>query len=314
MDPGKTVFVTGGTGYIGSHCILELLNSGYDVITVDNLLNSRSGSLKRVENLTGKKITFYHCDLTDLKMVHKIFAKAMKTNGVFQMVFSSSCSVYGDAKTFPIKESHPTGNVTCPYGRSKYFIEEILKDLTNAEPKWNIISLRYFNPIGAHKSGKIGEDNTKKFTNLVPLISQVAIGKRSHLKIFGGDYDTKDGTAVRDYIHVVDLVKGHVIALEKIQEHHIKFKAYNLGLGQGLTVLELVEAFEKASGKKVAYKIEERRPGDVARLVCDASLAKEELRWVPKLTVKDMCEDYWQWQTLNPNGYEDDEPYQANTL
>ncbi|KAK8374713.1 hypothetical protein O3P69_018676 [Scylla paramamosain] len=327
MSKQKTVFVTGGTGYIGSHCIVDLLNEGYEVITIDNLTNSRSGALRRVEEITGKKVTFYQCDLLDGETVHKIFAKhkidyvihfaamkavgesmqfpliyyknnvigtinlieAMKANNVYQMVFSSSCTVYGDPEHLPITEDHPTGAVTNVYGRTKYLIEEMLKDLSRAEEKWNIIALRYFNPVGAHPSGRLGEDPTKNFTNLMPYIGQVAIGKKPNLTIFGSDYDTPDGTGVRDYIHVMDLASGHVSALTKLDQEHLKFKPLNLGLGHGISVLEFVKEFERLTKVHIPYEFAGRRIGDVATLVCDGSRGMKELKWQPTRSFQVMC-------------------------
>ncbi|XP_063883236.1 UDP-glucose 4-epimerase-like isoform X4 [Scylla paramamosain] len=352
MSKQKTVFVTGGTGYIGSHCIVDLLNEGYEVITIDNLTNSRSGALRRVEEITGKKVTFYQCDLLDGETVHKIFAKhkidyvihfaamkavgesmqfpliyyknnvigtinlieAMKANNVYQMVFSSSCTVYGDPEHLPITEDHPTGAVTNVYGRTKYLIEEMLKDLSRAEEKWNIIALRYFNPVGAHPSGRLGEDPTKNFTNLMPYIGQVAIGKKPNLTIFGSDYDTPDGTGVRDYIHVMDLASGHVSALTKLDQEHLKFKTYNLGTGQGVSVLQLVKAFEAVTDTKVPYELKPRREGDIVSMFANTTLAKNELGWTAKYSLENMCEDFWRWQTMNPDGYVNDEPFVASVL
>ncbi|KAK8742883.1 hypothetical protein OTU49_001708 [Cherax quadricarinatus] len=348
----KTVFVTGGTGYIGSHCIIDLLNEGYEVITIDNLTNSRSGALRRVQEITGKSVTFYECDLLDGRAVHAIFAKhkidyvihfaamkavgesmqfpliyyknnvigtinlieAMKANSVYQMVFSSSCTVYGDPEHLPITEDHPTGAVTNVYGRTKYLIEEMLKDLSHAEEKWNIIALRYFNPVGAHPSGRLGEDPTKNFTNLMPYIGQVAIGKKPSLTIFGCDYDTPDGTGVRDYIHVMDLASGHVSALSKLDEEHLRFKPLNLGLGHGLSVLEFIKEFERVSKVHIPYEYSGRRVGDVATLVCDGTRGVKELKWKPTRDFQVMCEDFWRWQTMNPDGYANDEPFPATSL
>jgi len=345
--------VTGGTGYIGSHCIVELLESGYDVVVVDNLVNSHSGALVRVKKLTGKSPVFYKIDLLDASAVDAVFKKhrihyvihfaaikavgesmqfplnyyknnvigtinlieAMKTHGVSQLVFSSSCTVYGDPEHLPITEDHPTGNVTNVYGRTKYFIEEMLKDLSRADPdKWNIISLRYFNPVGAHPSGMMGEDPTKPFTNLMPFISSVAIGNRDKLTVFGTDYDTVDGTGVRDYIHVVDLAKGHVAALAKLDKEQLKHKDYNLGLGHGLSVLELLREFEAVCGVRVPWEAQGRRVGDVATLVCDPSLGQQELQWRATRGVKVMCEDFWRWQQQNPRGYPPEEVYEATPL
>lgn len=352
MSNQKTVFVTGGTGYIGSHCIVDLLNEGYEVITIDNLTNSRSGALRRVEEITGKKVTFYQCDLLDGETVHKIFAKhkidyvihfaamkavgesmqfpliyyknnvigtinlieAMKANNVYQMVFSSSCTVYGDPEHLPITEDHPTGAVTNVYGRTKYLIEEMLKDLSRADEKWNIIALRYFNPVGAHPSGRLGEDPTKNFTNLMPYIGQVAIGKKPNLTIFGSDYDTPDGTGVRDYIHVMDLASGHVSALTKLDQEHLRFKTYNLGTGQGVSVLQLVKAFEAVTDTKVPYELKPRREGDIVSMFANTTLAKNDLGWTAKYSLENMCEDFWRWQTMNPDGYVKDEPFPASVL
>lgn len=346
------MFVTGGTGYIGSHCIIDLLNEGYEVITIDNLTNSRSGALTRVQEITGKPVTFYQCDLLDGEAVNKIFSKhkidyvihfaamkavgesmqfpliyyknnvigtinlieAMKANNVYQLVFSSSCTVYGDPEHLPITEDHPTGNVTNVYGRTKYLIEEMLKDLSKAEEKWNIIALRYFNPVGAHPSGRLGEDPTKNFTNLMPYIGQVAIGKKPSLTIFGSDYDTADGTGVRDYIHVMDLASGHVAALSKLDREHLRYKPLNLGLGVGLSVLEFIKKFERVSKVQIPYEYIGRRVGDVATLVCDGSRGMKELNWQPLRNFQVMCEDFWKWQTMNPDGYVNDKPYPVSHI
>ncbi|GLH06221.1 UDP-glucose 4-epimerase, partial [Gryllus bimaculatus] len=332
MAKWKTVFVTGGAGYIGSHCIVELLDAGYDVIAIDNFANcvndpkGEAPSLKRVEQITGKKVTFYPCDLLDKARLAKIFSEheidcvihfaamkavgesmqvpllyyknnivgtinlleVMKDHNCYQLVFSSSCTVYGNPDTLPITEDHPTGTVTNVYGRTKYFIEEMLKDISAAEKNWNIVSLRYFNPVGAHSSGLIGEDPTKAFTNLMPYMAQVAIGNKANLTIYGGDYDTVDGTGVRDYIHVMDLASGHV---------------YNLGLGTGLSVKQLVHEFEHATGTSIPICMGGRRIGDVDSLICDGTLAMHELEWKPQYDVKAMCQDFWRWQTMNPDGY-----------
>nr|XP_027225345.1 UDP-glucose 4-epimerase-like [Penaeus vannamei] len=352
MASRGTVFVTGGTGYIGSHCIIDLLNEGYQVITIDNLTNSRSGALTRVQEITGKPVTFYQCDLLDGEAVNKIFSKhkidyvihfaamkavgesmqfpliyyknnvigtinlieAMKANNVYQLVFSSSCTVYGDPEHLPITEDHPTGNVTNVYGRTKYLIEEMLKDLSKAEEKWNIIALRYFNPVGAHPSGRLGEDPTKNFTNLMPYIGQVAIGKKPSLTIFGNDYDTVDGTGVRDYIHVMDLASGHVAALSKLDKEHLRYKTYNLGTGKGVSVLQLVKAFEAMTDTKVSYELKPRREGDIVSMFANSALAKEELGWTAKYSLENMCEDFWKWQTMNPDGYVNDKPYPVSHI
>nr|CAD7587643.1 unnamed protein product [Timema genevievae] len=310
MSAWSTVFVTGGAGYIGSHCIVELLEAGYSVVAVDNFTNSVNGqggeapSLKRVEQITGKTVTFYQCDLLDKPRLNKIFCEhkidcvihfaamkavgesmqvpllyyknniigtinlleVMKENDCYQLVFSSSCTVYGDPEHLPITEDHPTGSVTNVYGRTKFFIEEMLKDISHAEKSWNIISLRYFNPVGAHPSGLIGEDPTKAFTNLMPYMAQVAMGNKPSLTIFGGDYDTVDGTGVRDYIHIMDLASGHVAALAKLKKDHLRLKFYNLGLGIGLSVRQLIEEFTAVTGIPIRCKIGPRRVGDVDSL------------------------------------------------
>lgn len=333
------ILVTGGAGYIGSHACVELLNSGYEVIVVDNLSNSKFESLKRVMKITGKKLHFFKIDLLDKKGLEKVFKKfnifavihfaglkavgesvqlplkyyhnnitgtlnlleVMKKTAVKKIVFSSSATVYGDPDKIPIDEScslHPTN----PYGRTKYMIEEILRDLYISDNSYDIILLRYFNPIGAHSSGMIGEDPNGIPNNLVPYISQVAVGKLKELKVFGNDYPTVDGTGVRDYIHVVDLAIGHVKAIEKLKEK-IGIEVYNLGTGRGYSVFEVIKAFEKASGKKIAYKVVERRPGDIATCFANPSKANRELNWIAKRTIDEMCEDSWRWQKNNPDGY-----------
>lgn len=343
----RTIFVTGGAGYIGSHCIVELLECGYDVVAIDNFSNSvvvdesESAALKRVEQITGKKVTFYNCDLIDKDSLEKVFNKhkidcvihfaaikavgesmqvplhyyknniigainlleVMKAAGCFQLVFSSSCTVYGEPNELPITEEHPTGNITNVYGRTKYFIEEMLKDISRAEKSWNIISLRYFNPVGAHPSGLIGEDPTKPFTNLMPFIAQVALRHKPELTIFGGDYPTKDGTGIRDYIHVMDLASGHVAALNALHKQHIRLKIYNLGTGKGVSVLELIKTFEKVTGATVPYVIKDKREGDIVSMYANTDLAERELGWKTKHNVEKMCEDFWRWQTRNPYGY-----------
>ncbi|XP_014278152.1 UDP-glucose 4-epimerase [Halyomorpha halys] len=349
MPQWETVFVTGGAGYIGSHCIVQLLEAGYEVVAVDNFTNSvgKNGealSLKRVEEITGKQVKFYCCDLLDKEKLHRIFRKykiscvlhfaaikavgesmqypfiyyknnliatinlleVMQAEQCYNMVFSSSCTVYGNPKYLPINESHPTGNITNVYGRTKYFIEEMLKDVSLADEKWNIISLRYFNPVGAHPSGKIGEDPTKPFTNLMPYIAEVAIGKKPFLTIFGGDYETEDGTGIRDYIHIMDLASGHLAALVKLQEKCNRFKIYNLGAGKGFSVFELVKTFEAVTKTKVPCKIVDRRDGDIVSMYADPRLAKEELGWETQYSIEEMCEHFWKWKTLNPDGYQID--------
>ena len=336
-----SILVTGGAGYIGSHTCVELLNSGYEVVVVDNLCNSCEESLSRVEEITGKKVTFYKADLLNREAVEQIFEKeeidsvihfaglkavgesvakpleyyynnitgtlilcdVMRNHGVKNIVFSSSATVYGNPATVPIKEDFPL-SVTNPYGRTKLMLEEILRDFYVADPEWNVILLRYFNPIGAHKSGRIGENPKGIPNNLVPYITQVAVGKLERLGVFGDDYDTPDGTGVRDYIHVVDLALGHVRAIEKLKTQTGGVLVYNLGTGVGYSVLEIVKAFEKACGKEIPYEIKDRRPGDIPTCYADASLAKEELSWEAKRGIEEMCEDSWRWQKNNPNGYE----------
>ena len=337
-----SILVTGGAGYIGSHTCVELLNSGYEVVVVDNLCNSCEESLSRVEEITGKKVTFYKADLLDREAIEQIFEKeeidsvihfaglkavgesvakpleyyynnitgtlilcdVMRNHGVKNIVFSSSATVYGNPATVPIKEDFPL-SVTNPYGRTKLMLEEILRDFYVADPEWNVILLRYFNPIGAHKSGRIGENPKGIPNNLVPYITQVAVGKLEKLGVFGDDYDTPDGTGVRDYIHVVDLALGHVRAIEKLKTQTGGVLVYNLGTGVGYSVLEIVKAFEKACGKEIPYEIKDRRPDDIPTCYADASLAKEELSWEAKRGIEEMCEDSWRWQKNNPNGYEE---------
>lgn len=334
-----TVLVTGGAGYIGSHTVLELLNKDHEVIVVDNLSNSSEEALKRVTKITGKEPIFYEQDLLNKKSLDGIFqnhdidsvihfagykavgesvqkplmyydnnitstlylCELMKKHGVENIVFSSSATVYGDPHEVPITEEFPL-SATNPYGRTKLFIEYILKDLHVANDSWNIALLRYFNPVGAHKSGLIGEDPNDIPNNLMPYISQVAVGKLEQLSVFGDDYPTPDGTGVRDYIHVVDLAIGHLKALEKL-ESKPGLVIYNLGTGKGSSVLDMVKAFEKASGKEVPYKIAPRRPGDIAACYADPSKAEEELGWTAKRGIQKMCEDTWRWQSENPNGY-----------
>ncbi|XP_031551475.1 UDP-glucose 4-epimerase-like isoform X2 [Actinia tenebrosa] len=336
----KCFLVTGGCGYIGSHCIVEMISAGYDVVIVDNLSNSDPECVRKVEEITGKSIPFYKDDLLNKEAVDKIFTKhkflgvlhfagfkavgesvkiplkyyhnnltgtlhllqCMQEHGVCNMVFSSSATVYGNPQFLPITEYHPVGGCTNPYGKTKYFIEEMLKDLCFAEKNWNVVSLRYFNPVGAHVSGKIGEDPKDIPNNLVPYITQVAVGKRPHLNVFGKDYDTPDGTGVRDYIHVVDLGLGHVAALKKLEEN-CGWKVYNLGTGKGYSVLDMVKALEKASGKEIPYKFAERRAGDVASVYADPALAEKELKWKAIREQDEMCADSWRWQMQNPDGY-----------
>ncbi|MBQ7564910.1 MAG: UDP-glucose 4-epimerase GalE [Lachnospiraceae bacterium] len=339
------VLVTGGAGFIGSHTCVELLNAGYEVVVVDNLYNASEESLRRVEEITGKKLTFYEADILDRERLTEIFQKetidsvihfagykavgesvqkpleyyynnvtgtlvltdVMRKNGCKSIVFSSSATVYGDPEVIPITEDCKVGGVTNPYGRTKFMIEEILRDLYVSDPEWNIILLRYFNPIGAHESGRIGEDPKGIPNNLMPYVSQVAIGKLKCLGVFGDDYDTPDGTGVRDYIHVVDLADGHVKALNKIAEMKKngadEVKIYNLGTGNGVSVLQLVHAFEKVLGRELPYEIKPRRAGDIATCYADPSKAKRELHWEAKRGIDEMCRDSWNWQSKNPEGY-----------
>lgn len=335
-----TILVTGGAGYIGSHTCVQLLNSGYEVVVVDNLSNSKIEVIHRVEKITGKKLRFYHEDICDYSALQKIFQEedinavihfaaykavgesvskplkyysnnlistitlleAMKEYQIKNFVFSSSATVYGDPATVPICEDFPT-SATNPYGRTKLMNEYILMDLSRAWPDMNIAILRYFNPIGAHKSGQIGEDPNDIPNNLVPYITQVAAGKLEKLQIFGNDYNTKDGTGIRDYIHVVDLADGHIAALKKLKED-CGLVIYNLGTGTGYSVLEIVNAFEKVIGRKIPYQFTQRRQGDVAVCYADPSKAREELGWEAKYSLEEMCRDSWNWQKNNPNGYE----------
>ena len=337
-----SILVTGGAGYIGSHTVIELLNAGYEVVVLDNLVNSSKESLKRVEEITGKKVTFYEGDIADRELLKKMFEaenidscihfaglKAvgesvskpleyysnnisgslvlfdeMRNHNVKNIIFSSSATVYGDPAFVPITEECPMGEITNPYGRTKAMLEQILTDIQKADPEWNVILLRYFNPIGAHKSGKIGENPNGIPNNLMPYITQVAVGKLKELGVFGNDYDTPDGTGVRDYIHVVDLAKGHVKALKKIEENP-GLAIYNLGTGKGYSVLDIVKNFEAATGVKIPYVIKARRPGDIATCYSDASKAEKELGWKAENGIKEMCADSWRWQSNNPNGYDE---------
>lgn len=336
------ILVTGGAGYIGSHTCVELLDAGYDVVVLDNLSNSSEKSLDRVKALTGKEVKFYKGDILDRDILNKIFKEekidscihfaglkavgesvakpweyynnniagtltlvdVMRQNGCKSIIFSSSATVYGDPAQIPITEECPKGQCTNPYGWTKSMLEQILMDIYKADNEWNVILLRYFNPIGAHESGLIGEDPKGIPNNLIPYITQVAIGKLECLGVFGDDYDTPDGTGVRDYIHVVDLAVGHVRAVEKLKEK-AGVSVYNLGTGNGYSVLDMVKAFSKACGKEIPYQIKPRRAGDIATCYCDASKAKEELHWVAERDLNKMCEDSWRWQSMNPNGYED---------
>ena len=336
------ILVTGGAGYIGSHTCVELLNAGYEVVIVDNLDNSNAKAVDRIEQITGKKVTFYEKDIRDKEAMNDIFGRekpecvihfaglkavgesvqkpleyyenningtlvmldAMRKNGCKNIIFSSSATVYGDPAFIPITEECPKGSPTNPYGWTKSMLEQILTDLHTSDPEWNVILLRYFNPIGAHKSGLIGEDPKGIPNNLLPYVAQVAVGKLKCLGVFGDDYDTPDGTGVRDYIHVVDLATGHVKAIDKIKENP-GVKIYNLGTGNGYSVLQVVKAFSKACGHDVPYEIKPRRAGDIATCYADPSLAKKELGWEAKYGIDEMCEDSWRWQSMNPNGYND---------
>lgn len=333
------ILVTGGTGYIGSHTVIQLLEDNYEVVILDNLCNSKIESLRRVEKLANQSIEFYKVDLLDYDKVDEVFQKEkidavihfaglkavgesveiplryyhnnisgtinlceiMAKHQVRKIVFSSSATVYGDPHKVPITEDFPL-SATNPYGRTKLMIEEILRDLYVADNQWDIAILRYFNPVGAHKSGEIGEDPNGIPNNLMPFISQVAVGKRDKLTIFGNDYPTDDGTGVRDYIHVIDLANGHLKALEKLNQNP-GCVTYNLGTGRGYSVIEMVKAFENASGKHVPYNIAERRSGDIAKCFADPKLASEELGWQAVRGIEEMCEDVWRWQSQNPNGF-----------
>lgn len=333
------VLVTGGAGYIGSHTCVELLNAGHDVLVVDNLANSKVEALDRVAEIAGREPRFVRADLRDRAALESLFrdyrfdavihfaglkavgesterpleyyenniggtislCQAMAQAGVKNIVFSSSATVYGDPASVPIREDFPT-SATNPYGRSKLFIEQILGDLHVSDEAWNVALLRYFNPVGAHASGRIGEDPNGIPNNLMPYIAQVAVGKLPRLRVFGDDYDTPDGTGVRDYIHVVDLAKGHMNALERLVARP-GVVTYNLGTGRGYSVLEMAQAFENASGRSVPYDIVERRPGDIAMCYADPALAKTELNWTAELGVEEMVRDTWHWQSQNPDGY-----------
>lgn len=335
------ILVTGGAGYIGSHTCVELLNEGYEVVVADNLCNSSMVSIERVEKITGKKVTFYEVDLRDKEGLNAVFDKeeidsvihfaglkavgesvskpleyydnniggtlvlcqVMRDHNVKNIVFSSSATVYGNPAFVPITEECPKGEITNPYGQTKGMLEQILTDLYVADSQWNVILLRYFNPIGAHISGTIGEDPKGIPNNLVPYIAQVAVGKLECLGVFGDDYNTHDGTGVRDYIHVVDLAKGHVKAIEKLRDKE-GVNIYNLGTGNGYSVLDVVHAFEKACGREIKYQIKPRRPGDIDACYADPAKAEKELGWKAEFDINRMCEDSWRWQSANPNGYE----------
>ena len=330
------ILVTGGAGFIGSHTVVELQNAGYDVVVLDNLSNSSEKSLERVEKITGKPVKFYKKDILDREGLNEVFEKedidscihfaglkavgesvvkpweyyenniagtltlvdVMRKHGVKNIIFSSSATVYGDPAQIPITEECPKGQCTNPYGWTKSMLEQVLTDIQKADPEWNVMLLRYFNPIGANPNGIPN--------NLMPYITQVAVGKLKELGVFGNDYDTPDGTGVRDYIHVVDLARGHVKAIEKFKENK-GVLIYNLGTGNGYSVLQVIEAFGKACGKKIPYEIKPRRAGDIATCYCDPSKAKRELGWEAEYGIDEMCADSWKWQTQNPNGYNDPE-------
>jgi UDP-glucose 4-epimerase len=334
------ILVTGGAGYIGSHTCVELLAAGYEVIEVDSLINSREESIRRVEEISSKKLLFHKVDLLDKPALDRVFKESaidavihfaglkavgesvamplqyyknnisgslvlfevMAQHGVKNLVFSSSATVYGDPASLPITEDFPI-KASNPYGWAKVMIEQILQDLYLADSSLNIALLRYFNPVGAHPSGRIGEDPRGIPNNLVPFIAQVAVGKLSELKVFGNDYATPDGSGVRDYIHIMDLASGHIKALEKLVTNP-GLVTYNLGTGRGYSVLEMVQAFSEAAGKEIPYRITGRRPGDIAACYADASKAEKDLSWKASRDIREMCEDTWRWQTMNPNGYE----------
>ena len=335
------ILVTGGAGYIGSHTCVELLDAGYDVVVVDNLCNSNEKVIERIKKITGKELSFYLADITDESSLNDVFdkendiecvihfaglkavgesvqkpleyyqnnisgtltlCKVMCEHNVKNIIFSSSATVYGEPEFIPITEECPKGICTNPYGWTKHMLEQILTDIHTADNEWNVILLRYFNPIGAHKSGMIGEDPKGIPNNLIPYVAQVAVGKLKCLGVCGDDYDTPDGTGVRDYIHVVDLAQGHVAAINKIKENP-GVKVYNLGTGKGYSVLDVVKAFSKACGKDIPYEIKPRRAGDIATCYSDASLAKKELGWEAKYDIEEMCADSWRWQSNNPDGY-----------
>ena len=335
------ILVTGGAGYIGSHTIVELLSAGHDAVAVDSLVNSSRESLRRVAAISGREIPFHKVDIRDKEALDRVFSECgpfdavihfaglkavgesvakpyeyydnniggtlalidvMRRNGCKNIIFSSSATVYGSPAVIPITEECPKGECTNPYGQTKSMLEEILKDIQKADSGWNVVLLRYFNPIGAHKSGTMGEDPNGIPNNLMPYITQVAVGKRPELGVFGNDYDTPDGTGVRDYIHVVDLARGHVAALRAL-ENKCGLAVYNLGTGRGYSVLEVVKAFESATGVKVPYSIKPRRPGDIATCYSDPSKALAELGWKAEHDIDDMCRDSWNWQKNNPDGY-----------
>lgn len=334
------ILVTGGAGYIGSHTVIELQNAGYEAVVVDNLCNSSVEALRRVEKITGRKVRFYKCDIRDREALNGIFETenidscihfaglkavgesvqkpleyynnnitgslvlfdVMRKHGCRNIVFSSSATVYGNPMLVPITEECPKGLITNPYGQTKAMLEQILTDMQKADEQWNVILLRYFNPIGAHESGMIGEDPNGIPNNLMPYITQVAVGRLPQLGVFGNDYDTPDGTCIRDYIHVVDLAAGHIRAIEKLEQNP-GLAVYNLGTGRGYSVLDVIRSFEEASGIEIPFVYKERRAGDVPVLYADASKAGRELGWTAKRDLKEMCADSWRWQKNNPDGY-----------
>ena len=346
----KKILVAGGAGYIGSHICVELMEAGYEPFVIDNLYNSSEVSLKRVSEITGKPLKFYKADFLDEDKIAEVFdaehpdavimcagykavgesvakpleyyynnlvslmllCDVMRKKGCNNIIFSSSATVYGEPESMPITEECPKGKTTNPYGTTKSMIEDILIDINKADPKLNVVLLRYFNPIGAHKSGLIGEDPSGIPNNLVPYIAQVAIGKREAVHVFGDDYDTPDGTGVRDYIHVTDLAKGHVAAIRKLEKSEGLF-IYNLGTGHGYSVLDVIHAYEEACGKKIKYVIDPRRQGDIACCYCDPSKAERELGWKAELGIYEMCRDSYKWQSMNPDGY-GDSPHAAICL
>lgn len=337
-----SILVTGGAGYIGSHTVLKLLEQGHEVVVFDNLSNSSEEAIKRVEKITGRRVKFYKADMCSAEDMEKIFSEnpditsvihfaglkavavsvsqpveyyknniggtltlveAMKNHGVKSIIFSSSATVYGSPKELPITEECPKGTCTNPYGWTKWMIEQILTDVQTADPDWNVILLRYFNPVGAHSSGLIGEDPQGVPNNLTPYIAQVAVGRRPHLNVNGNDYNTPDGTGVRDYIHVVDLAEGHIKALDKIDTMNGGVKIYNLGTGKGSSVFDVLHAYERACGRELPYVIAPRRPGDIDACWADPTLAEKELGWKAEYDLDDMCRDSYNWQQKNPYGY-----------